>query len=103
MADKSLPVLVSELWELIREYVKQETLEPLKGLARYIGFGVAGAFLVGLGLVELTVGLLRALQTQTGTHFRGNWSWAPYALTLVATLIVVGLLASLMGKRKATR
>jgi hypothetical protein len=27
--------------------------------------------------------LLRALQTETGTTFTGNWSWAPYIIVLV--------------------
>ena len=102
MAEKSLPSLVIELWDLIREYAKQQTLEPLKGIGRYLAFGVAGAVLVGIGVVELVLALLRALQTQTGTRFHGNWSWTPYLLTLVACGIVIGLLLSGMSKRKGT-
>ena len=29
---KSVPQLVEELWELIRTYLKQEAVDPLKGL-----------------------------------------------------------------------
>ena len=37
MADpqpKSIPEVVNELWVLTREYAKQETIEPLKGVGR---------------------------------------------------------------------
>lgn len=102
MSDKSLPTLASELWALVRDYAKQQTLEPLKGVGRFIGFGLAGALFVGTGLLLLAVGLLRALQTETGTHFQGNWSWVPYLVVLVVSSAVLGLFVSRMGKRKGT-
>jgi hypothetical protein len=77
-----------ELKELIIAYFKQETIDPLKGLVRYVAFGLLGAVLMGTGMCFLAVGGLRALQTETGTTFRGNWSWAPYGLTIVALLII---------------
>src|SRR6266480_2955169 len=61
---KSLPQLVEELWELIRTYFKQETVEPVKGLGRYIAFGTIGMFLTGFGLVLLFLAGLRATQTE---------------------------------------
>ncbi len=82
-----LPQLVLELRELVVEYVKQETVVPLKQLGRYIGFGIVGSFLLGLGVVLLGVGGLRALQTETGTTFVGDWSWAPYGIVFVALLV----------------
>ena len=88
---KSVPQLVQELWELIRTYFKQETLEPLNGLKRYIGFGVPGAFAMGLGLVLLFLAGLRAAQTESAEHFTGNLSWLPYAITAAGTILVVGL------------
>ena len=39
--DTSIP----ELIEFVRAYVKQETLDPLRGVGRWIAFGAAGAFL----------------------------------------------------------
>jgi ABC-type multidrug transport system permease subunit len=52
--------------------------------------------------VLLAVGLLRALQTQTGEHLHGNWSWVPYVVVLVVCAAVIGLLATRMGKRKGS-
>jgi len=89
-SDKSMPTLAGELYDLVRAYAKQETIEPIKGLGRYAAFGVAGSFMVGLGVVLLGVGLLRALQTETGDTFDGSWSWAPYLLTLLACAVVAG-------------
>ena len=87
--DKSLPALVSELWEMVVAYLKQETIEPLKGLGKFIGLGLAGAVVLIIGLIFLTLGLLRLLQIETGHHLDENWSWAPYLVTLV----FVGLVA----------
>lgn len=50
-----LPQLVLELRDLVVTYVKQETIVPLRQLGRYIGFGIAGALLLGLGVVLLGV------------------------------------------------
>ena len=100
MAEKSLPTLASELWDLVRAYAKQETVGPLKGIGRFIAFGLAGSLLLGLGLVLLALGGLRALQTETGSTFDGNWSWAPYLIVLAGCAVLLALVASRMGKKK---
>jgi len=100
--DKSLPTLAAELWDMVRAYAKQETIEPMKGLVRYVAFGVAGSLLLGMGTVLLALAGLRALQTETDGTFDGNWSWAPYLIVLVACAIVIALAASRMSKRKGT-
>jgi hypothetical protein len=82
-----LPQVVLELRDLVISYVKQETIIPIKQLGRYILFGVIGSFLLGLGVVLLGVGALRALQTETGDTFSGDWSWAPYGITVVAMFV----------------
>lgn len=82
--EKSTREIVAELWELLVAYFRQETIVPLQALGRYVGYGVLGAFLFGLGVVFLTLAGLRALQEETGTTFTGNWSWAPYGIVVVA-------------------
>ena len=99
-ADKSVPALAAELWDLVRAYMKQETVEPIKGLGRRAAFGIAGSVFLSIGLALLALGGLRALQTETGTTFTGNWSWAPYLITLAGTVIVIGLTTLGMRKRK---
>jgi formate-dependent nitrite reductase membrane component NrfD len=91
--DKSLPTLVSELWDLVVAYAKQETVDPLKTLGRFIKFGVAGSVLVAVGFVMLALGGLRALQQEASPPFSGDLSWVPYACTLGLSIIVALLLA----------
>ena len=103
--DKGLPNLATDLWEMVVAYFKQETIEPIKGLGRFVAYGVAGAAVLSIGLVLLAVAGLRALQTETGSTFRGNWSWAPYGITLVGCALVIAMAARAIGskKRKAAR
>jgi hypothetical protein len=77
--------------KLTIDYLKQETLEPLKGLGRFLRYGIAGSFCLALGLLLLLVGLLRLLQEETGTALTGDWSWVPYLAVTVAGLVVIGV------------
>src|SRR2546421_12595299 len=88
-SSKSLPTLVEELWQMVLAYARQETVDPLKTLGRFVIFGVAGSFILGLGLVLLLLAGLRALQTETGTTFTGHWSWAPYGIAIAGGGLVV--------------
>lgn len=84
---------IADLKDLVIAYAKQETVEPLRGLGRYLGYGIGGALLVALGVVLLGMAGLRALQTETGTTFTGNWSFAPYFIVLAGLAIIIALLA----------
>jgi uncharacterized BrkB/YihY/UPF0761 family membrane protein len=86
---KSIAQVLSELWELLRDYAKQETVEPLKGLGRYIGYGLVSAVLLGVGNILLTLALLRVLQTHTDDHLTGSLTWVPYAISLVFLVVLV--------------
>jgi hypothetical protein len=97
----ALPQLVLELRDLIVAYARQETINPIKSLGRYILFGLAGALLLGLGVVLLGVGVLRLLQTETGSTFRGDWSWAPYGIVFVALLAGGAITWKARGVRRA--
>ncbi|MPY92004.1 MAG: hypothetical protein GEV08_02760 [Acidimicrobiia bacterium] len=94
---------VNELKDLLVAYAKQETVDPLKALGRYLGFGLAGSLLMGLASIFLPLALLRALQAETGTALYGNWSWLPYAATLVVVVLVVGLILLGLRRVKATQ
>ena len=86
---KTIAEIGQELWELLRAYALQETVNPLKKLGGYLAWGVGGMILVTLGIFFLGLGLLRTLQTKTGSTFGGSWSWVPYfvvALVLSATI-----------------
>jgi hypothetical protein len=97
---KPIPEIASELWALTRDYAKQETIDPLKGVGRYLTFGVPGALLIGFGLVLLMLSGLRALQTQTGSTFHGSLSWIPYFIVLVVAAGLVALAVARITKAK---
>lgn len=90
--------IVQELKEMLVTYARQETVNPLKNLGRYVAFGFGGSVLMGIGGVLLIVSLLRVLQEETGGVFDGNWSWAPYFLTVLVIAVLVAILG-LMVKR----
>jgi hypothetical protein len=96
---KSIPDVLGELRDMTVSYAKQETIDPLKQIFRYVGFGVGGSFLLGLGASLLGLAGLRALQTETGDTFDGDWSWVPYLIVMVV-LLLVALLAVLRIKEK---
>ena len=83
----SLPQLVIELKDLVIAYLRQETVVPLKQLGRYLAFGIAGSILMGVGVLLVSLGLLRLLQEQTGDTFTGDWSWVPYLIVFAALVI----------------
>jgi hypothetical protein len=97
---KSIPQVASELWELSTAYAKQETIDPLKGLGRFLGYGIGGALLFGMGSVLLLLAGLRALQTETDTTFTGNLSFVPYLIVVAAALLLIGLVVLRVVKRK---
>lgn len=82
---------VKDLAETLKAYAVQETLGPLKGVGRYIAYGIAGSVLLALGVLLLVLAGLRALQTETGTWFTGNLSWIPYFIMVGGAALVIAL------------
>jgi hypothetical protein len=98
-----IPQLVSELRDLVVTYVKEQTLVPLQQLGRYVGFGIAGSLLLGFGVLFLAMSGLRALQTETGDTFSGDWSWVPYLIVIVGLLLGGVLVWIARGARRAKK
>jgi len=82
---------VGELVDLVVSYAKQETLGPLRGLGRFVVFGLVGSTLLAVGFSVLLLGGLRAMQSETGTTFSGDRSWLPYLATAVGAVVVAGV------------
>jgi hypothetical protein len=96
--EKSVVATLQELKELTIAYAKQETVDPLKGMGRFLGFGLLGAVLTAIGGLFLSLALLRAMQPE----FHGNVSWFPYSVTVVL-LVVFSVAAGLAIKGKDKR
>ncbi len=86
---------VRDLWRLLVSYTKQETIDPLRTLGRYLGFGFAGMSLITLGVFMLALSLMRAMQSMTGDLFSGFWSWVPY---VVALAVLSGVIAFVLSR-----
>ena len=76
--DKGLGTHVNELLGLIIAYTKQETVEPIKLLGRYVLWGVLGAIFVAAGGALATLAAVRLVQAETGRHLHGDLTWVPY-------------------------
>jgi hypothetical protein len=84
--------------DMVKRYARQQTLDPLRGLGRYVGFGLLGSFLLAIGILLLGMSALRALQFETGDVFDGGWSWVPYVIVAVAMAIVIAIAVALISR-----
>jgi hypothetical protein len=80
-----------DAFQLTVDYLKQETVQPLRGLGRFLYMGIAGSFFLAFGILLILLGILRLLQTETGTALKGDWSWVPYAAVFVLGIAVIGV------------
>lgn len=84
---------IDELIALVRRYVIQETIVPLKAIAKGIAIALGGALVFGIGGVIVLVGVLRVLQDETGRVFIHTWAFVPYLATAAVGLGMIGLAA----------
>ena len=89
--DSGLRAEISELVGMLRSYIVQETVGPLRGLGRYVLFGLIGAIGVSLGVVFGALGVVRVLQAETDL-FNANWSFVPHVAGAVFLLAAIALL-----------
>jgi hypothetical protein len=80
---------LKEIRDLVVRYIKEETLQPLKELGRFVAYGALGSLFVGFGTTLLLIGALRVLQEQFKV-LDGSLSWLPY-------LIIAGLACGVVG------
>jgi hypothetical protein len=90
--------LASDLFNLVLAYAKQETIDPLRALKRFVVWGVAGAVLLAAGAALVDLALIRLLQSETGSHLAGNLTWVPYAAGTLFAGLVAALALSRIGK-----
>ena len=97
MADKSPKETVDELKVLVQDYAKQQTVDPLKRLAQWVQFGLAGAICLGMGAFLIGLGVLRLFQKMDWAD--GNWSFAPYMAVFGLLMLFAGLCFYAMTRR----
>ena len=80
-----------DAFQLTVDYVKQETVEPLRGLGRFLYMGIAGSFFLA---VRHPVDPARRPAPAADRDGHGpdrDWSWVPYAAVFVLGLAVIGV------------
>ena len=92
-ADKPVGTLLNEFVSLTVEYAKEQTVDPIKGLGRYLLFGLAGAFMIAIGGGLTALAAIRLVQAETGSHLRGSLTWVPYSSGLIVAVVGAGLAA----------
>ena len=77
---QEIPQLATELLDMSKEYLRQETIEPAKALGKHAGMGIGGAMVISLGAFFLVLGLFSGLRMWLPT---GEW-WEVLARFLTA-------------------
>ena len=79
---QEIPHIATELVEMTKEYLLQETLEPAKKLGKHAGLGFGGALIMAVGAVCLAWAIYYGLQLVLP---EGEW-WVVLARLLTAIL-----------------
>lgn len=94
------PGSIGSVIQLVKDYARQETIGPLRGAGKWLALGAAGAILLGFATALLVLGVLRLLQTEFHTSFRGQWtSILPYVVAVAVAVAVIGIAVTRIGKK----
>ena len=89
---------------MVKDYARQETLDPLKSAGRWIALGLVGALCIGIGTAFLTLGLLRMVQVEFPGTFGGRWTGlVPYLFGLLLCVLVAVLAFKRINKDPLTK
>lgn len=92
-----IPELTTELFDMSKEYLRQETVEPMKKLGSYAGLGIGGAVALAIGAILATLALYAGMQVLMSELLGGN-EWYN-VLARGITMLVAGIAAGLIGWR----
>lgn len=94
---------VTDIVDSVKAYARQETIEPLKGAARWVAVGTLAAVCLGLAMVFLALAVLRLSQDLGGTALDGSWSFVHYLITLVIVSALVAASFSRISQRSLAK
>ena len=78
---------LQEVRDLFVRYFKEQTVQPLKDLGRFVAFGALGSIFVAFGIVMGLLGVLRMLQALFPV-LDGSLSFIPYVIVVVLALLI---------------
>ena len=93
---QEIPQMLTELFDMSKQYLRQETIEPFKRLGRHAGLGLGGASLMAFGSFLLVWAFYFGMRIVLP---EGDW-WRVLARfsTAVAAALAAGLVAYRMQK-----
>lgn len=94
---------VSEVIDTVKAYAIQETVDPLRGLGRFVLFGLLGAIFIALGCLLSVMAILRFVQSRHVGGFHGTWSFVPYLIALAPCGAGIVIAAWRIGKTGLNR
>jgi hypothetical protein len=95
-----LPQLVSDFVDMSKEYLLQETVEPVKDLGRFAGYVIGASIVFAVGAVLLAIAGTRGIIYLLPDG--SNWSALGYILGALAIGLVIGAMVALAGREPAT-
>lgn len=87
---QEIPQMVSQLVDLSKQYIRQETIEPAKRLGRAAAMGLIAGVLFAIGALLLAVATLRTILGAMGDGPIA--SSMGYLIAVAVLLVVIGLL-----------
>jgi hypothetical protein len=88
---KPVGTLLNEFVSLVITYAREQTVDPIRGLGRYLAFGLAGALLTAIGGGLAVLATIRLIQAETGRHLTGSLTWMPYTGGFIVAGVGTGL------------
>ena len=85
-----LPQLISEFFDLAKEYLREQTIVPAKKLGRFFGYSLAAVFVFILASLILSVVGMRLIVEAMPDG--AIWSGLGYITSAVALLALTGLI-----------
>jgi len=89
MATQEIPELAREAFDMSKEYLRQETLEPAKNLGKVAGFGIGAALIWGIATTFLGVAGMRVVVGMLPDTT--IWQGTGYLISGVVLLALAGL------------
>ena len=93
---QEIPQMVSQLVDISKQYVRQETIEPAKRLGKAAGMGILASILFAAGGLLLSMAMLRTILGVIGDGPIA--SAMGYLIAMAVLVIVIGILGWRMKK-----
>lgn len=92
-----------DLVDSVKTYAKQETIDPIRGAARWVLVGTVASISLGLALVFFALAVLRFSQDVGGEVLDGSWSFVHYLITLIVVSLFVALSVSRIQQKSLSK